>query len=222
VRQRLAKKQERFKQLQLEEERARRDVAQQRQAREEAAEAAEAACEKLQTEGEGEREKLQLGRAADRDFSVPEQLLDESLDFKADGWVDEEWTGPVALGTRVVDGRGARRVRLRGQGKCLWGCWGTMCQPCFGIPLAVGRQLHSLTHTAGLAVLWRFPADRSGLGLVGPRSHCSWLRAPLNVNVREMRSFEQMRARLQQTMSQGTSEELNMRMDLPELPKFDL
>jgi hypothetical protein len=42
------------------------------------------------------------------------------------------------------------------------------------------------------------------------------------VNVREMRSFEQMRARLQQTMSQGTSEELNMRMDLPELPKFDL
>jgi hypothetical protein len=80
--QRLAKKQERFKQLQLEEERARRDVAQQRQARE----AAEAAGLVAGAVGGPVREKLALDYGdTDRDFSVPELQLDEELELKADG-----------------------------------------------------------------------------------------------------------------------------------------
>lgn len=78
--QRLAKKQERFKQLQLEEEQARRDVAQQRQARE-AAEAAGVVVGAV-----GAREKLELDYGdMDRDFSVAEIQLDDELELKADG-----------------------------------------------------------------------------------------------------------------------------------------
>ena len=108
---------------------------------------------------------------------------------------------------------------------------------CAALPRWMGRDTVTdvvRSSSAGYRQARDDAADPTGLGSKGRVERRRWgccgtstavlYSGGLRASMRRLlgggrvgRRFEQMRARLQQTMSQGTSEELNMRMDLPEL-----